>query len=257
MDDFDAARQYLYYNRNTQHVEILGNTTYVAAVGRQIHYTAEPISQPNIVGTITGVTAGAGLAGGGDSGQVSLDLDETAADFPVVPVLKGGTGAITAAAARTALGLDALLTALAPLADPALTGVPTVPTAAAGTSTVQAANTQFVVAAIAAAMLGGGSDGVLSVATYDDATEELVLTLSTGTVLRVPLMALVSGFLDSAGATALIATWARAVNPSGEIPEGSIPAAITRDAELPSMRSSRGRRSRGRSPVSPQRTMPI
>lgn len=47
------------------------------------------------------------------------------------------------------------LAAKAPLASPPLTGTPTVPTAAPGTNTTQAASTAFVTAAVAAA--GGGS----------------------------------------------------------------------------------------------------
>lgn len=53
-------------------------------------------------------------------------------------------GAADAAAGRTALGLDALLTAKAPLASPALTGTPTAPTAARGTNSTQVATTAFV-----------------------------------------------------------------------------------------------------------------
>jgi hypothetical protein len=47
-------------------------------------------------------------------------------------------------------GLTAALAAKAPLASPALTGTPTVPTAAGGTSTTQAASTAFVASAVAA-----------------------------------------------------------------------------------------------------------
>jgi hypothetical protein len=49
------------------------------------------------------------------------------------------------------------LTALAPLASPALTGVPTVPTASPGTNTTQAASTAFVQNAV-----GGGSRTILT-----------------------------------------------------------------------------------------------
>lgn len=51
-----------------------------------------------------------------------------------------------AATAKTFTDIETALTLLAPLASPALTGVPTVPTAAAGTSTTQAASTAFVTA---------------------------------------------------------------------------------------------------------------
>ena len=56
-------------------------------------------------GDITSVGAGVGLSGGGDTGAVTLDIDVSAADFPTIPIDKGGTGATDAAAARTALGI--------------------------------------------------------------------------------------------------------------------------------------------------------
>lgn len=55
-------------------------------------------------------------------------------------------------------------TSRAPLASPALTGTPTVPTAAPATNTTQAASTAFVTAAVAA---GGGGAGGLSVTVAD------------------------------------------------------------------------------------------
>lgn len=62
-------------------------------------------------------------------------------------VTKGGTGATTAAAARTALSVPAIsdLAAYAPLASPGLTGTPTAPTAAVDTNTTQLATTAYVV----------------------------------------------------------------------------------------------------------------
>ena len=54
-------------------------------------------------------------------------------------------------------GLQAALDLKAPLASPAFTGTPTVPTAAPGTNTTQAASTEFVTAAVAA-----GGSGVLN-----------------------------------------------------------------------------------------------
>lgn len=61
--------------------------------------------------------------------------------------------------AYTQSQVNALLAAKAPLASPAFTGIPTVPTAAAGTNNLQAANTAFVQAAIAA--LVGSSPAAL------------------------------------------------------------------------------------------------
>ena len=54
-------------------------------------------------------------------------------------------------------GLQAALDLKAPLASPALTGTPTVPTATAGTNTTQAASTAFVTTAVAAVTGGGGA----------------------------------------------------------------------------------------------------
>lgn len=86
----------------------------------------------------------------------------------------GGTGA---------LSIDT--TAYAPLASPALTGVPTVPTAAPGTNTTQAASTAFVGAAIAAIPASGTVTSVSVVSangmagTVATATTTPAITLST------------------------------------------------------------------------------
>jgi hypothetical protein len=95
-------------------------------------------------GTISGVTAGTGLTGGGTSGVVTVSLT-----VPVA-VANGGTGATTAAAALTNLGA-------APTASPVFTGLPSGPTAAVSTNTTQLATTAFVMAQIGASTAGVSS----------------------------------------------------------------------------------------------------
>ena len=68
--------------------------------------------------------------------------------------------------ANFATTITTSLSLKAPLASPALTGVPTSPTAASGTNTTQVATTAFVTAAVAA---GGGGGGGSSVTTDDTA----------------------------------------------------------------------------------------
>ena len=64
------------------------------------------LNLPFGVGTITGVSTGAGLSGGGTAGAVTIGIDPTSqAGFPTIPIEKGGTGSTTAADARSALGL--------------------------------------------------------------------------------------------------------------------------------------------------------
>lgn len=105
IENFDANNRYLFYNIGTGDVEVLTNATYVAPVTPRPTYSAEPISAPTGVGSLQGVTAGDGLVGGGTSGVVSLSLDVSLANFPTIPIAKGGTGASTAGEARTNLGL--------------------------------------------------------------------------------------------------------------------------------------------------------
>tara|TARA_R110002126_G_scaffold253222_1_gene396252 strand:+ start:28 stop:978 length:951 start_codon:yes stop_codon:yes gene_type:complete len=76
--------------------------------------------------------------------KINTDLDTIDALFnasPALLVTKGGTGATTAAAARTALSVPAIsdLAAYAPLASPSLTGTPSLPTGA--TAVTQAVDT--------------------------------------------------------------------------------------------------------------------
>jgi hypothetical protein len=107
---------------------------------------------------------GTGLAGHEAAGdphpQYLIEAEANALIAAAVTALVNSSPAAldTLAELAAALGNDAnfaatltgLLAAKAPLASPALTGVPTVPTAAPGTLTTQAASTAFVAAAITA-----------------------------------------------------------------------------------------------------------
>ena len=83
------------------------------------------------------------VAGGGSA---SVDLANSTG---ILPITNGGTGAVTAAAARIALGA-------APLDSPAFIGVPTAPTPPQGTADETIATTQFVQEAIHAETEVGG-----------------------------------------------------------------------------------------------------
>jgi len=110
----------------------------------------------------------------------------SALDAAAIAAHAAGTG-VHAIASTT--GLQAALDAKAALASPALTGTPTVPTAAPGTNTTQAASTAFVAAANAAliAAAPGALDTLdeLAAAFGDDAN--FAATMTTALALKAPL----------------------------------------------------------------------
>ena len=73
--------------------------------GAVIPVWSVPVERTHLSAGITGLTAGKGLTGGGATGVVNVDADVGEADFPVIPLDKGGTGAADAAAARTVLAV--------------------------------------------------------------------------------------------------------------------------------------------------------
>jgi hypothetical protein len=139
--------------------------------------SAVTVAIDSTVATLTGsqtltnktITAPLGLVKG-DVGLGNVD-NTTDANKPV------------SSATQTALDLKA------PLASPALTGVPTAPTAAAATNTTQIATTEFVRAEVAALVNSAGSTldtlGEIATALGNDAN--LSTTLTNSIALKAPL----------------------------------------------------------------------
>ena len=132
--------------------------------------TAAPATNTTQIATTAFVQDALAGAGAGDMLKSAYDANNDgkvdAADTADAVAWTGVTGkpsSFTPAAhthpTSEVTGLDAALAAKAPLASPDLTGTPTAPTAAAGTSSTQIATTGFVAAALAA--LIAGSPGAL------------------------------------------------------------------------------------------------
>ena len=69
--------------------------------------TSQITGLPNPIGDITSISAGAGLTGSGcSSGTCTLTLTPNDADFPTIPITRGGTGATSLGTARSILGIN-------------------------------------------------------------------------------------------------------------------------------------------------------
>lgn len=118
------------------------NTTQLATTAFVIAQVAASVSG------VSNLTAGAGLTGGG-TGNVTLSVANAGittamlAQMPPTTVKANLTGATSAATDATLANLTTAM-GVAPLASPSFTGVPTAPTAAAGTASNQLASTGFV-----------------------------------------------------------------------------------------------------------------
>ena len=88
---------------------------------------------------------------------------------------------------------------LATLANPTFTGTPDAPTPPTNDNSTRIATTAMVTAAIAAALISGGADGVL--ASAEVVGTNLRLTLSDGTILDVPLVDLLAGVITGIAPT--------------------------------------------------------
>jgi len=97
-------------------------------------------------------------------------------------------------AISTVTGLQAALDAKAPLASPALTGVPLAPTAAPGTNSTQIATTAYVDAAVAAG--GGGGGGTVN-AVKDPVRVATTVALPASTVVGMVATANANGALPA------------------------------------------------------------
>ncbi len=123
-----------------------GNVTLTSGdVTGALGYTPPNTNSPALTGVPTAPSAADGTS--------TTQLSTTAFVQTAISILKSTVSSDydTLAKVETALGLKA------PLGSPAFTGVPTVPTAAGGTNTTQAASTAFVQAALSGSVSGVSS----------------------------------------------------------------------------------------------------
>ena len=136
---------------------------------------AAPLTSPTLNGTPTTPTAVAGT-----------NTNQIASTAFVTTAVSAKANAAHTHAVSDITSLQGLLDAKAPLASPALAGVPTAPTAAVGTNTTQLATTAFVLSQISASgasgtasLTGGSIDGTAIGATTASTGKFTALTAST------------------------------------------------------------------------------
>jgi hypothetical protein len=136
-----------------------------ALTGTPTAPTAAPATNTTQIATTAFVQEALSGVGPGDMSKAvydttnngKVDVAETAEAVPWTGVTgkpSAFTPAVHAHVTSDVTGLDAALAAKAPLVSPDLTGTPTAPTAAAGTSSTQLATTAFVAAAISGVING-------------------------------------------------------------------------------------------------------
>lgn len=146
---------------NGQIITTVGGTTvWAAAPSGSSGITGQTSGQVSIAGSSTTITSSIPIAGTG----AALTSGPTSAGAGDVVVYTGTNGQTTDS--------TILLTGLAPKVSPALTGIPTAPTAAPGTNSTQVATTAFV-----QANAGGGG---LSGQTANCVPKAATATTSTG-----------------------------------------------------------------------------
>uniref|UniRef100_UPI001E2E9B45 tail fiber protein n=1 Tax=Escherichia coli TaxID=562 RepID=UPI001E2E9B45 len=153
--------------------------------------TKAPIESPSLTGTPTAPTA----AQGTNSTQIANTAFVKAA---ITALINGAPGTLDtlkeiAAAINNdpnfSTTINNALALKAPLASPALTGIPTAPTAAQGTNNTQIANTAFVKAAITALINGapGTLDTLKEIAAAINNDPNYSTTINNALALKAPL----------------------------------------------------------------------